>query len=103
MSADDIVDEVVRDLTDGIPGTGVRAGVIGEIGIDRDFTAEEQKNLRAACRASRRTRVPLSIHTIGVSPPDTRSRVLDIVEEEGAAIRHTMIDHVTVRPSNFDT
>lgn len=103
MSVDDIADEVVRDLTDGIPGTGVRAGVIGEIGIDRDFTAEEQKNLRAASRASHRTGVPLSIHTIGVSAPGTRLRVLDIVEEEGANIRHTMIDHVSVRPSDFET
>ena len=103
MSADDIADEVVRDLVDGIPGTEVRAGVIGEIGIDKDFTAEERKNLRAASRASRRTGVPLSIHTIGVSAPGTRLRVLDIVEEEGADIRHTMIDHVSVRPSDFDT
>jgi phosphotriesterase-related protein len=103
MSIDDIADEVVRDLTEGVPGTGVRAGVIGEIGIDKDFTDEEQRNLRAACRASRRTRVPLSIHTAGVSAPDTRTRVLDIVEEEGADIRHTIIDHVSLRPTNFDT
>jgi phosphotriesterase-related protein len=102
MSADDIADDVVRDLTEGVPGTGVRAGVIGEIGIDKDFSAAEEKNLRGACRASRRTHVPLGIHTIGVSAPGTRQRVLDIVEEEGADIRHTMIDHVTLRPTNFD-
>ena len=102
MSADDIADEVVRDLVDGIPGTDVRAGIIGEIGIDRDFTDEEEKNLRGACRASRRTRVPLSVHTLGVSPPGTRRRVLDIVEEEGADIRHTIIGHVTIRPIDFD-
>jgi phosphotriesterase-related protein len=102
MSADDIADEVVGDLTEGIPGTGVRAGIIGEIGIDKDFSAAEEKNLRASCRASSRTRVPLSIHTLGVSPAGTRQRILDIVEEEGADIRHTIIDHVTIRPIDFD-
>lgn len=103
MSADDIADEVVRDLTEEIPGTGVRAGSIGEIGIDKDFSPQEEKNLRGAARASARTHVPLSIHTIGVSAPDTRRRVLDIVEEEGADVRHTMMDHMTIRPTGFDT
>lgn len=103
MSADDIADDVVRDVIEGIPGTGVRAGVIGEIGVDNDFTAEEAKNLRGASRASRRTGVPLSIHTSGASAPGTRRRILDIVEEEGADIRHTMIDHVSLRPSDFET
>ena len=102
MSVDDIADEIVRDLTEGIAGTGVRAGIIGEIGIDKDVSPAEIKNLRAACRASRRTRVPLSVHTIGVSPSDTRIRVLDIVEEEGADVRHTVIDHVSIRPIDFD-
>ncbi len=104
MSADDIADEVVRDLTEGVPGTGVRAGSIGEIGIDMDFTPEEEKNLRGACRASARTRVPLTIHTSGgtVKVHDYRRRIMDIVEEEGADIRHTIIEHVILRPSNFD-
>jgi phosphotriesterase-related protein len=102
MSADDIADEVVRDLTEGIPGTEVRAGVIGEIGIDTAFTAEEEKNLRGSCRASRRTRVPLSVHSNGMVRAGSRLRILDIAEEEGADIRHTMIDHVSLRPANFD-
>jgi phosphotriesterase-related protein len=103
MSVDDIADEVVRDVTEGIPGTGVRAGIIGEIGIDRDVSPAEIKNLRGAARASRRTGVPISVHTIGVSAPGTRLRVLDIIEEEGAPIQHTMIDHVTLRPTDFET
>jgi phosphotriesterase-related protein len=105
MSADAIADEVVRDLTEGIPGTSVRAGIIGEIGIDVDFTAEEEKNLRAACRASARTGVPLSIHTPGGSekPHEYRRRILDIVEEEGADIRHTILDHVIIRPVDFES
>jgi phosphotriesterase-related protein len=102
MSADEIADEVVRDLTEGIPGTGVRAGVIGEIGLDTGVSDAEIKNLRGACRASRRTGVPLSVHTNGMAPPETRLRILDIAEEEGADIRHTIIDHASLRPGSLE-
>jgi phosphotriesterase-related protein len=105
MSIDDIADEIVRDVTEGVPGTGVRAGSLGELGIDVDFTAQEEKCLRAACRASARTQVPLTIHTPGGSARshEYRRRILDIVEAEGADIRHTIIEHVYIRPSDFDS
>lgn len=102
MSVDDIADEIVRDLTDGFPGTGVRAGVIGEVGIDKDFSPAEEKNLRASARASRRTHVPLNIHSIGVSGSDRRRRVVDVIEEEGADLRHTIMGHMTLRPVDLD-
>ncbi len=105
MSVDDIADEMVRDLTEGVPGTGVRPGNIGEIGIDMDFTAQEEKNLRAACRASGRTQVPLTVHTSAGwdKSHEYRRRILDIADEEGADIRHTIIEHVYIRPSSFDS
>ncbi len=56
MSADDIADEIVRDLTEGVPGTSVRTGIIGKIGIYMDFSADEEKSLRGAARAARRAR-----------------------------------------------
>jgi len=103
MSIDDIADEIVRDLVEGVPGTGIRAGSIGEVGIDVDFTPAEEKGLRAACRASARTQVPLTIHTPGGSAKshEYRRRILDIVEEEGADVRHTILEHVYIRPADF--
>ncbi len=105
MSADDIADEIVRDLTEGVPGNGVRAGIIGEIGIDMDFTAEEEKSLRGAARAARRTQVPLTIHVPGGSMRfhDYRARIMDIVEEEGASLEHTIIDHVQLHPKSIES
>jgi phosphotriesterase-related protein len=103
MSPDDIADEIVRDLTEGVPGKGVRAGIIGEIGIDMDFTSEEEKNLRGAARAARRTQVPLSVHVPGGSMRhhEYRTRIMDIVEEEGASLEHTIMDHVPIAPSSM--
>ena len=51
MRADAIADEIVGDALEGVDGTGVRIGLIGEIGVSGDFTAEEEKSLRGAARA----------------------------------------------------
>jgi len=57
----DIAAELVRDLTDGIDGTGTRAGIIGEIGVDA-LSSEEGKVLRAAATAQRRTGASINVH-----------------------------------------
>src|SRR5690349_13122706 len=51
-----LADLIVQELTSGIDGTGVRAGVIGEIGTERySITPAEERVFRAAARAQRRT------------------------------------------------
>jgi len=45
-SEDEIVDEIVGDVLDGVDGTGVRAGFIGEVGCSRPLTANERSNPR---------------------------------------------------------
>ena len=58
-----IADEMVRELTDGIGGTGVRAGVIGEIGTGSPVHPDEAKVLRAAAIAWRQAPVAVYVHT----------------------------------------
>ena len=74
------------------------AGIIGEIGVSKSFTAAERKSLRAAARASRITGVPLSIHLPGWER--LAHQVLDIVEQEGADLGHTVLCHMN--PSHND-
>src|SRR5262249_31726814 len=53
---DQVANQMVTDITEGIDGTGVRAGVIGEIGAHATWvSAVEERVLRAAGRAHRRT------------------------------------------------
>ena len=59
---DEIVDEIVRDIFEGVEETGVRAGLIGEVGCSWPLTANERKVLRASGRAQRLTGAPLMIH-----------------------------------------
>ncbi|HWA79430.1 MAG TPA: hypothetical protein VG848_03875, partial [Acetobacteraceae bacterium] len=65
MSEDDIAAEIARDASEGVNGTGVRIGLIGEIGVSADFTPAERKSLRGAARAARATRLPLMVHLPG--------------------------------------
>jgi phosphotriesterase-related protein len=84
--------------TAGVEGSGIRIGLIGEIGVSSDFTSEEEKSLRGAARAQTVTGLPLMIHL----PAWFRlgHRVLDIVAEEGADIAHTVLCHMN--PSGHD-
>src|SRR6266852_4504806 len=61
-TADDIARELVTDLTEGVDGTGVRAGFIGEIGTTWPWTDNQQKVLRASVAAQRETGAALMIH-----------------------------------------
>lgn len=98
MSAGDVSDEITREAVEGVGDTGIRIGLIGEIGVSSDFTPDEQTSLRGAARAQARTNLPLMIHL----PAWYRHahRVLDMVEEEGADLRHTILCHMG--PSSTD-
>ncbi|WP_334174153.1 phosphotriesterase-related protein [Pseudoxanthobacter sp.] len=98
MSADDIAAEIVREATEGVDGTDARVGLIGEIGVSAAFTAEERKSLAGAARAQRLTGLPLMVHLPGWFR--LGHEVLDIVEGEGADLRHTVLCHMN--PSHDD-
>ena len=61
-SEEDIAKEFVRDITVGVGNSGVRAGIIGELGCSWPLTNNERKVLRAGAIAQKRTGVAISIH-----------------------------------------
>jgi phosphotriesterase-related protein len=104
-SVEDIATEIIADITDGVGPDRIRAGIIGEVGIDLDFTELEMRSLRGAARAAAATGVPLSVHTPGGSPRahEHRRRIVDVVREEGAEVERLVLDHVALRPSDLDS
>lgn len=92
LSEDAIADRLMREAHEGVEGTDIRIGLIGEIGVSGDFTTAEQKSLRGAARAARRTGLPLMVHLPGWFRH--AHRVLDMVEAEGADIHHTVLCHM---------
>ena len=91
-TADDITRELVTDLTEGVDGTGVRAGFIGEIGTTWPWTDNEKKVLRAAVAAQRETGAALMIH------PGRHERlplaIVEFIRKEGADLGRTIMCHV---------
>jgi phosphotriesterase-related protein len=91
-----IADLFVRELLDGIGDTGVRAGIIGEIGTSRKITPAEEKVLRAAGRASVRTGAAVTVH---LDPRGEEAhRVIDVLTEEGVAPGRMVMGHMDARP-----
>ncbi|WP_295071025.1 phosphotriesterase-related protein [Tabrizicola sp.] len=100
LSIDDIADQIVAEALHGTDGTDAKIGLIGEIGVSSDFTAEEEKSLRGAARAQVRTKLPLMVHLPGWFR--LGHRVLDIVEEEGADLHHTVLCHMNPSHDDWD-
>jgi phosphotriesterase-related protein len=98
MDVDEVAAFIVNDVGGGESQPEIMAGIIGEVGVSKDFTAEEEKSLRGSARAARITGLPLSIHLPGWER--LAHRVLDVVEEEGADLRHTVLCHMN--PSHND-
>ena len=94
---DQIAEEIIRDVTVGIDGTDVKAGVIGEIGAHFTWLSPvEERVLRAAARAQKKTGVAFATHA-------TRGPVgldqLDILKEEGADLSRVVIAHSCSYPN----
>ena len=89
--ADRMAEQMVADLTEGIDGTGVRAGIIGELGAhERWVSPVEERMLRAGARAHRQTGATITTH--GTKSP-VALRQLDILDEEGVDLGRVVVGH----------
>lgn len=98
-TVDELADEFVSDVREGIGDTDVRAGIIGEIGTSGAIHDREEKVLRAGARASLRTGAPVSVHPPSNRdpewPPSRRGlQVLDVLEDEGLPLDRVVICHM---------
>lgn len=88
---DPMVDFFVRDITQGIGDTGVRAAIIKCATEEAGVTPGVERVLRAAARAHRETGVPITTHTHAES-----RRGIDqqkIFTEEGVDLSRVVIGH----------
>ena len=93
--------EIVQDITLGIRGSGIRAGVIGEIGVNGDpISLNEEKSIRAATRASLLTGAAMTFHRGGVG--SERHTTLDLVEKEGGDLGRVILGHSDEIADDFE-
>jgi phosphotriesterase-related protein len=96
MTAGDLAAILVDEIKTGCDGTGVRPGIIGEIGADGSYlTATEERVLRAAARTHLETDLSITLHA-------RASRVgmaqLDVLEEEKVDLRRVIVGHCDTFP-----
>lgn len=95
-SVDDLAAEIVGEFEHGVGGTGVRPGIIGEIGTDKPWvSALEERVHRAAARAAKQTGMAISTHAV-MSPVGLAQ--LRIFEEEGVDPARVVIGHADSYP-----
>ena len=92
---EEIAQEMVRDIITGVGDTGVRAGIIGELGCSWPLTDNERKVLRAGARAQQLTGAAITIH-----PGRHESAYLETLEvlgNAGADLGRTIMGHIDSR------
>jgi phosphotriesterase-related protein len=95
QDVDQLTDWMIHELTVGIDGTGIRAGIIGELGVSEGgLQPEEEKVLRAAAAAASHTGAPITIHN---AIPHERQglKVLRILQAAGADLSRVIMGHMT--------
>ncbi len=86
---------MLRELTEGVADTGIRAGFIKLASTDSGLTPLEERLLRAAAQASLRTGAAIASHTVR---GETALRQIAILEEEGADPRRFIWVHANNEP-----
>lgn len=97
-SVEQLTEHLLHQIADGVDGSGVRPGILGEVGISTDFTDSEERCLRAAARAQVASGLPLMVHL----PAWDRygHRVVDVAEGEGVDPNAVVLCHMN--PSGAD-
>ena len=90
-TAEEITERITREFEKGVGDTGIKPGIIGEIGISNIEDELEIRNLRASCKAQREIGCGMNIHQ---HPWETHgNRILDVVEEEKVDLDKVVLSH----------
>ena len=91
-SVDEIATSIIRDIDEGVGGTRIRSGIIGEIGCSWPWTESERKVLEAAVVAQAATGAPLLIHP----GRDEKAplELLEAVDRWGGDLKRTVMGHI---------
>jgi phosphotriesterase-related protein len=96
LSTNQLADRLVAELSHGVDGTGIRPGIIGELGTERfHITPAEERVFRAAARAQRATGFAISTHTTHFG--DLALEQVALLCEEGVLPERIVVGHLGER------
>jgi phosphotriesterase-related protein len=95
-ATDDLAEELIAEIEGGVGDSGIRPGIIGEIGTDKPWVSPAEERVhRAAARAARRTGLAMTTHAV---LSDVGLAQLRIFEEEGLDPGRVVIGHADSYP-----
>jgi phosphotriesterase-related protein len=93
----DIYKEMFKEITVGIGKTGVRAGIIGELGTGENISDTEKNVLIAAAKVNNEIGIPIIVHTEPWFPGwiNVARQLLNILKENGANLEKVCLCHLS--------
>ena len=92
LDTDALTARVIAEVTEGLDGTAIRAGLIGEIGCSWPLTAFERRALIAAAGAQQATGAAISVHP--GRDATACAQILDILADAGADLTRVILCHM---------
>ena len=92
--------EIIGDIFEGVEGSGVKAGIIGEIGCTWPLAPNERKSLSAGAMAQRETGAAILIHP--GRHPDAPLEILEVLANSGADLSRVIMGHLDRTVFEFD-
>jgi len=99
-SVDDLARQIIGDIQDGVGDTGIKAGIIGEIGCSWPLTDNERKVLHAAASAQQKTGASILIHP--GRDEGAPVEIIEVLAEAGAEISRVIMGHLDRTVADFD-
>ncbi len=94
MSVEEMAGFMINEIENGIAGTNIRAGVIGEIGVSEVIYPVERNALLASAIAHKKTGLPIYLHTYPWS--DASLEAAQLLVDNGVEPHNICICHVDV-------
>ena len=100
MSVEEISDWMTKEIEVGISDTGIRAGMIGELGTSEVIHPDEEKVLIATARVNKKLGVPVMVH---LEPWKSLAMdVLKILSKNGANLEKVYLCHLDDSFYNYE-
>jgi len=91
MTAEQIAEMYIEAIDNGFGDTGIRPGIIGELGTGSEIHPEEEKVLRAGAIAQQHSGLAITLHMH--LPVRRQHETLDILKSEGAIMDKIVLGH----------
>ena len=92
ISVKKLAEHIISDILEGVAGTGIKSGIIGEIGCSWPLTVNEKKVLAASAIAQKETGSSILIH-LGRNER-SHEEILEVLIENKADLTRTILGHI---------